>query len=306
MNQLRQLLDSAKNQLGYSTSYNQDGSVRHVTDKAAASVSTFSMRELDMPAFLSGEGLHKVHCPMGAAAGKRSSFSDAVLGGSRVLRAGAKPILVRMAQDAIPVAGEVLAFQKQDTSFAVIEAAKFAFVLDGTQLAASPLPVYREFLETDLIKTYGFRVELTRAEQRQYAEGQLADTVLASMAMGVSRLVDAVLLSAIVSSAPATFTLGGAAAVGVEFGELRALVGTAGTGATIGQDGTLRAAGVPAELTPDTAPSIVGAFNRSAVAIMDDMTLVAERIGRDGDQAITCWINLDAMLPLPGAFFVAA
>ncbi|MGK8941588.1 hypothetical protein ACRS81_12520 [Stutzerimonas stutzeri] len=313
MHALRTLLEDAKHQLGYSASYDQTGAVRHVIPKAAASVQTTSLRELTLPPFMAAsQGLHQVQTPFGTEAGKKTTFSEALLKASRVAQAGAKIIMVQQAAEAVGDLEGELAFKRRAARFDVIEAAKFALVPDADPLAVPPLtgevstsalPIYSAAIDVDTMPSYGFRVSLSRAEQRQYEDGQLADAALVAIAMGVARVADAALLSAVAASTSAAFSLGAAAALGLEFSELRALVGTAGTGAAVSQDGNLRAAGITAELTDQTAATIVGAFNRSAVAVFDDVTLVAERIGMNGDLALTCWVNMQPLLPLPGAFW---
>ncbi|MCY1293302.1 hypothetical protein D9M70_425580 [compost metagenome] len=61
-----------------------------------------------------------------------------------------------------------------------------------------------------------------------------------------------------------------------------------------------------AELTPVTADTIVGSFSRAAVAVHEDIRLVAERTNRQGELILTAWANMQALLPLPGAFFKVA
>jgi len=174
---------------------------------------------------------------------------------------------------------------------------------DGTDLTDSAIQVYRAYADRKTIPAYGVRIPMSRSEQKSYREGELADSVLVSIALGVSRAADAALLGAIKAANPAAFSLAAAAAKGLKFHELRSLVGTAGTGAAVGQDGALRVAGVQAELTPDIDATIVGAFNRSAVAIHEEITLLAERINVQGALVLTCWVHLQALLPKPDSFF---
>ncbi|AYK23076.1 hypothetical protein ACXVSK_13380 [Pseudomonas aeruginosa] len=306
MNELKRLLEDAKRQSAASATYDQTGAVRHIIPKAPASVMSRSLRELSLPPFLANQGLHQVRVPLGTEAGKKSTFSSVLLQASRVSQAGARIILVEDADDAQQVPGGGIALQKRNAGYTLVEAANFALVADGAQVADSTLPVYRDLVDLDTMPAYGFRVALSRAEQRQYEDGELADNALVSIALGIARTADAVLLSAIATSTPANFSLGAAAALGVEFAELRALVGTAGNGAAVGQDGTLRAAGTLAELTPVIAETIVGSFSRAAVAVHEDIRLVAERTNKQGELILTCWMNAQALLPLPGAFWKVA
>ena len=303
MNELRNLIADAQRQHSTSVILDHHGDVRHVLPKAAASVSSLKLRELSLPPFIASQGLNQVRVPVGTEAGKKTTFDKVLLESSRVAQAGARIILVKEADDAIPVPGGGIALQRRNAGYTLIEAANFAVVPDGDELANSTLPIYRDLIDLETIPALGFRVALTRAEQKAYESGQLADSALVSIALGIARAADATLLSAIVAGNPAAFSLGAAAALGVEFAELRALVGTAGTGAIPGQDGTLRAAGVLAELTPTIAETIAGTFNRAAVAVHEDIRLVAERTNTRGELILTCWVNMQALLPLPGAFF---
>ncbi|WP_458370809.1 hypothetical protein [Pseudomonas fluorescens] len=303
MNELLKLFEDAKRQHGASFIYDHAGDVRHVLPKVPASVSSLNLRELSLPPFLASQGLNQVRVPVGTEAGRKTTFSSVLLESSRVSQAGARVILVNEADDAISVPGGGIALQRRNAGYTVIEAADFTLVDDGDDLANSVLPIYRDLIDLETIPALGFRVALTRAEQIAYEGGQLADSALVSIALGIARAADATLLSAIVAGNPAAFSLGAAAALGVEFAELRALVGTAGVGASVGQDGTLRAAGVLAELTPTVAETIAGTFNRAAVAVHEDIRLVAERTNTRGELILTCWVNMQALLPLPGAFF---
>lgn len=303
MNELLKLIEDAKRQMGASVIYDHAGEVRHVMPKVPASVSSLNLRELSLPPFLASQGLNQVRVPVGTEAGKKTTFSSVLLESSRVSQAGARIILVNEADDAIGIPGGGIALQRRNAGYTLIEAANFAVVPDGDELANSSLPIYRDLIDLETIPSLGFRVALSRAEQLAYEGGQLADSALASIALGIARAADTSLLSAIVAGNPAAFSLGAAAALGVEFAELRALVGTAGSGASVGQDGTLRAAGVLAELTPTIAETIAGTFNRAAVAVHEDIRLVAERTNKQGELILTCWVNMQALLPLPGAFF---
>lgn len=311
-NAIANLIEDARHQSAAAAIYDERGDVRHVIAKpAAASVSTLSLRELTLPPFVKGTD---THIPMGIEAGKKITLSAALLTASRVAKAGASIILIENAPDpAQSIPGGGIVWQKRNTGFACIEPADFELVPDADpdaepepltgEVSTGTLAVYRDQIDLDTIPAYGFRVELSRADQKSFEDGVLADNALASIALGIARAADKALLSAIVESTPEAFTLAAAAEAGLEFSELRALVGTDAEGAAVGEDGTLRAAGVLAELTPTIAETVVGSFARSAVAVHEDIRLVAERTNVQGDLILTCWVNLQALLPLPGAFW---
>jgi hypothetical protein len=113
-----------------------------------------------------------------------------------------------------------------------------------------------------------------------------------------------VLLSAIAATTPANFSLALAAAQGLKWGELRAIVGTSANGATVSQDGHLRAGGVPAELTADTASTIIGAFSRAGVAIGESVEVYFERIDSSGLLAVTAWASMLPLVPDASKFWL--
>lgn len=129
--------------------------------------------------------------------------------------------------------------------------------------------------------------------------------VARALALGVARVCDATLLSAIVANTPAPFSLAAAAARGLRFGELSAMSGTTAHGAAIGADGVLRVAGVNAEMTDVVAPSVIGAFGRAAVAVRDDIRVVIKRMSTQGDLEISLFVTIEPLIPTPD-FWVAA
>ena len=89
------------------------------------------------------------------------------------------------------------------------------------------------------------------------------------------------------------------------FDELRGIVGTTGTGATV-ENGVLRVSGIPSELSDQTADTFVGAFDRSAIAVMDEIRVLVERIDVNGKMAVTCWLDAMPLVPDAGFFWSVA
>jgi hypothetical protein len=83
---------------------------------------------------------------------------------------------------------------------------------------------------------------------------------------------------------------------------LRAIVGTDGAGATTDQ-GKLYAGGVPAELTPDSAGSFIGAFGRAAIVTDEEIKIIATRTDASGGLEVTCWLGLQALVPDKSKFW---
>jgi hypothetical protein len=195
--------------------------------------------------------------------------------------------------------------------FETIEATPFALVLDGQQVGVTPFPIKRAAIHIDTdsgLQTntgiYGVRFEFDRVTMKTYPDFE--EQVLLSITQGVARTGDAVLLGAIVAANPGAFSLAAAAAADVRKDELRALVGTAGHGASIDNNGVLRAAGIQAELTPGMAATIVGKFNRSAIMIRSNVELIAERVNVNGSVAFTAWAAFQALLPDTSRFWTVA
>lgn len=312
MNPLAEMLHDGRRALGFFDHIAVGADMPHArTQQAAASMRTLSLSETDVPIPMPVGLGRATYSPAATEAGKVTKLDGALIAASRSMQAGAALISVPL-----PATGagfgvefgtsDVFVMQRREASFDVIEAAPFAVVEDGDDVAALALPISRHLVDMDTIPAFGFRVELSRADQKKYGDGLLSDCALVSIALGLARAADAVLLAAIAASAPASFSLAKASARGVYFAELRALIGTAGTGADVGADGALRAAGVAAELTPDTAGTYVGSFGRSAVAISEDVRLIAERTNVAGDLVLTCWANMQALIDTSAFWSVAA
>src|SRR5690606_32912160 len=124
-----------------------------------------------------------------------------------------------------------------------------------------------------------------------------AAEVGAAIVLGIGRAADEILLSALTAAGLADFSLAAVAAKGLAFSELRAVVGTAANGAAVDDNGVLRAAGVPADLTPEMAGTIVGSFNRTAVAVHEDIRVIFERLNLNGDLTVTAWLNAVPVIP---------
>ncbi|GEM_PF-925122 len=307
---LQALFASARAATGEVGTYGSDGTLRHVHKTRAASVSRYSINDLEMPTF-AAEPFRAVQAglPTGTQAGTRTTVADAVLRGGRGFQAGARLLVVPSAVEPAHASEGLVAWRRENMRFDCIAPAGFAVVDDGEDVPDGMLPIFRAAVDLETIPTMSFRVALSRADQRAYEEGQLADAALASITLGIARAADATLLAAITATGPEAFTLGQAAALGLEFGELRALVGTNGAGGHVAPDGTFRAAftsttsGVLAELTPATTGTVIGAFNRAAVAVHSDLALLAERTNVNGDLTLTAHVSMQALIPMPDAFW---
>jgi hypothetical protein len=96
------------------------------------------------------------------------------------------------------------------------------------------------------------------------------------------------------------------AAQDLQIDDIRAIAGTDGTGVAIGVDGVLRAAGIPAHLTPDMSGTLVGTWNRCVVAIRDDISINFLRVGTAGEMMVTAWASMLPIIAAPHNFWEVA
>lgn len=314
LDQLHALFDSSTRQMGYTEHHRDNGRPSIVTQKTAGTAATFSLRELQTAVRAPADG---PALPVNEhRAGELVPVSAALMERSRVAQAGARIVVVDPAAEARPVGQGtgVLGFQYTKAQFITVDAAPFALVPEPAPevpLSAAPVSRIRVGSNGSTSESFGgpsyaVRFKLGRLQQKDVPADQLLQELLLSITMGLARVADHALLSAIVAATPAAFSLAGAAAAGLEFRQLRALVGTNGAAAAVGQDGTLRAAGIPAELTPAMAPTVVGSFASAGVAVHDSLRIVIERTNAASDSFVTCWADMQALLPDDSFFWVAA
>lgn len=223
---------------------------------------------------------------------------------SSVARAGARILVAQVAPTEVRE-GIQLMFH-QDQLLRSVDPAPFALVADGAAAASSPHPTHDSQFEWTNCPSYAFRTLISRADRRSIGGDGLRAAVMIAILKGLGELADKLMLQAILATTPSTFSLGAAAARFAKFDELRALIGTAGTGAAVGQDGTLRAEGIMAELTGGATDTVIGRFTRTAVAIRPELAVHAHRINNNGDTEITVFCNAQAVVSNAHDFWVAA
>lgn len=252
-------------------------------------------------------------------AGSKVALSAALAERSRVAQAGTRIIPVTLPEP--PSNAPAGAFYERAGAFTLLEPADFQAADDETPAVTQALPFKSEDIDVALMRSYAVRFSISRREQRDIGDAEMSARIMTGVAMGLANLVDRELLAdleaALLADAGGTampaFSLASAASTGLRFEELRALVGTNATGAVVGQDGALRVAGVPAELTAEAPNTFVGAFDRSAVAIIDDLPLLVQRGGGDdagtsskGRITVTAWVDLLPLVPSTDYFWSAA
>jgi len=273
----------------------------------AGSVGVLGLRELvptipgDNPAMVNGPKAYN------RPAGEQETLSATIAQSSRVVQAGCRLIPVQTP----PTDGELS--WRRAGAFNVISGADFVQGDETNPLVGQDLPYTSENIIMDDLEHYGLRLELSRKELNHDFPGEINARIVNAIARGLPELVDRIVLEKLEAemlaanggtSLPA-FSLAAAASKKLRFGELGAIVGTDATGAQY-EDGRLRVSGVPAELTGENANTFIGAFDRCAVAIYDDIRVLVERLNVDGSIAITCWVDAIALAPDAGYFWSAS
>lgn len=294
-----QILGQAAREIGYREHVAVGGEVTGISQRAAATAGFLDLRDMALPPVVNSELVRSGLAVSEVPAGKTVPLAAAIVEKSLIAQAGARIIIV--AERPVETQGDVIAFYRDSGAFVIVEPSLFAAVSDGADAANSDLPFASASIQWDDAPSAAFSTTITRRQQKDFGFNIDAE-LLKSIIAGLSREADRVLLSAIAAAAPNEFSLAAAAARGLEFAELRALVGTAGNGAAV-ENGVIYAYGIQAELTPSISETIVGAFNRAAVAIHPKITVAAERLNVHGDVRVTCFANLLGLVPDSSAFW---
>lgn len=231
---------------------------------------------------------------------------------SVVAQAGASIIISAPRDRAIAINGNktdgLMGFYQDPQLVRNVDPAQFATLADGADATVSAIPTHDATFTWPSVPTAAFRTTITRAQNRALGGGDdLRDALLRSVLMGLGLYADKLLLAAIAAATPAAFTFGAAAAKFLKVDDLRAIIGTTGTGAGYRGDGTFMAnPGIPAEITDATEGTYIGSFGSAAVAIWPELTVQARRLSTAGDLEVTCLVNAQAVLPDAGKFWTAA
>lgn len=291
---LTALFGSARKAPGDIVHFNGNGDVRGTTPRRAAVVSHIDLRSefpaLDLASF-------RDHLPAGTQAGRVTTFDAALLASSAVLQSGVHLILWQ--DEAKPVANSGgLAFETNDVRFDLIKPAVWQHV-DGEDLSGAPPSIISKPVDMTDAHSLGVRVELTRAEQRQFArDDEMASEILCSFALGLGRALDQQFLKSVVRYDPDQFSLAKIAASGFRANDARGIIGRNATGAAIEPaGGNLHVGGIPAEFSDTVAETTVLIGNRHAIAVDSEIRVICERTSIDGGLALTAWASV---LPILG------
>jgi len=236
-------------------------------------------------------------------------LGDAIAANSRAAEAGVVFIVREAPTGAVALgngASDVVMLSVP-TEFRVVKAASFATVADDAEVTVSSgIPVAVAEIGWSSSVAKAVRFEVPRSVSRRITPDLLQAEFIAALALGVARAVDETVCSAILDSAPAAFTLAQVASEDLRFAELRAIVGRNGASASMAHDGKLRVSGVPAEFTADMDETIVGAWNRAAIVIGDEIAIHFDKTKKNGQLSITAWVNMMAVVAEPAKFWTAA
>lgn len=267
---------------------------------------------------IGGDHLPVFEAPTGNQPSEAMTLAESLLIHARTLQAGAC-LLIEPKGRVIETGTGVPALQVVPMGLDVVRPARFEVVTDpdgdldpenpGTAalMPLSAIIADDRIERPDGLKNYAFRVSLTRREQKDRRNGELLAALLHAITLGLAQAADAEILGAILAEDPGVFSLGAAAAKGVRFQELRAIVGTATLpfGPEIGPGegeggGRLFVQSIPAELCAAAVLTVIGSFDRFGLAIGGEMNLLIERTAADGSLTATCWCAMKAVLPDPG------
>lgn len=272
--------------------------------KKPAVLRTLNLKSSFLPSLYNKEG-RLIAAPIGMPAAETIALDAAVIKASRVAQAGAHVIIRDNQLSPIPVGntGDMMMADVVST-FSTIEPAVFANVADDAEVTVTAsLPIHRATMDWSTAQSVAVRFSVPRSTQKQHEQELFSDELMIALALGLGRAADRLLLAAINATTPDAFTLAAAASQGLNVEELRALVGTNAAGAEFRTDGTMVAANIPAKLTGDMAGTLIGAWDRAAIAIGQDVSLLAERTNKNGTLDVTAWATMIPMVPDASKFW---
>ncbi|HIE8960135.1 TPA: hypothetical protein ACXP5Z_002436 [Klebsiella pneumoniae] len=247
--------------------------------------------------------------------GAQTTLNAALATNSLVVAAGANVLRIpgpMTQQPDIDAAGNrrEIRFEEVARHFLVTPAGKFAQVADGDEITLSGVPYLIASYDDATAPAYGIGYQLSRQQLKHtFAD---PDTVLravnSAIEQGIARLADAVLLAHLetnastLADANVATIAAAAAAKGLRWAGLSAVAGTSANGVTLDSTGKLRVAGVAAELTDTITGSVIGAFDRAAVAIDDEIRLTVRRTDNAGVE-IVAWVTASPLVPDASAFW---
>lgn len=297
MTVLEQLIQDALNHQGGHIRTDGNGDITQFIPTQPASV-----RRLSLDDVLTPKG------------GKQTTFNGVIAERSLVALAGAAIVRITENTQVSDLSGDQrkpLTFRQVPGKFVTINPGKFAAVPDGQELTDSGVPYLVASYDSANVPSYGVGFTLSRQQlKHEFPDDTVLRAVNSAIERGIADLADFILLDHLATAGQvltdATFKglAKAAAARGLRWDEIRAIVGGDCTGLEVDGAGILRAFGVRAEITNQTTKTIVGAFNRAAIGIDDELRVTAKRVLNGGVEVLV-WANAMPLVPDATAFWVA-
>lgn len=262
----------------------------------------------------------------GGNVGAIRSLAASIIHASRVARAGAN-VIVCKDSDEVAVQDGGMILVKRPSEFKTVEPMEFgripqtvvgdSFDTTPSGLVDHEAPAVTRVSkgalidwDSDDVIQIAAHIELSRRDLRDSPMSKLSEELAIQITQGLANEADRVLLAALAAKALTPFSLAKAAARGLNIAELRAIVGSGGHGAALSDAGDLRAlvgdterGGVPAEMCPAVEATIMGAWNRAALAILDDVTIIANRTALNGQTKVTIFASMLPLVPDESTFW---
>ena len=205
---------------------------------------------------------------------------------------------------------ETMIIRRHPAEFRLHRPIDFQVADDLNPLVAAPLPITTEGVVRDAMIMRGTQISLPRSVLKSTDKNVLDAEIAQGITGGIIRLVDQVMLErmstdlvAMAATSTLPDVLAALAPTGIRFEELRAIAGSAANGISgVDESGGLRVQGIPGQMTGSHTSTFIGAFDRSAIAILDDIQVIASRMDAAGSLELTVWIHMAPLLPDPGYF----
>lgn len=296
--ELRAALEAANRAIGFTDriAVGMDPDTARRIPRRAAVNARIELRQL-MPAIAESSG---------------RSVEAVASGLSRCIAAGAH-LIILPSSVAVARAGNSIALMEEPGALEVVNPAAFELLTvagDDPEGEIETLsnPIARAAVDRETLSQFAVRVKVSRRAQKLHGLDRITSQLVEAVAMGLGRVFDKELLRVVdaatlveVGTAQAVAT--SAAAAGLRWGDLRAVIGTgAAAGSVAVEHGTLRALGVPGELTADTAKAYVADWRGAGVFVSDAVDLIIDRTSAAGDLVVTAWCGAQGVIADPSRF----
>jgi hypothetical protein len=321
------LMEAAAKSLGYrehaAPGIDPEDGVR-VAKRAAVS-GAISLRTM-LPTLINAEG-RITRAPAGQDAGDRLTMELAAAGFSRAIDAGAA-LVVLPTRAPLVAAGQsgAVILADEPARLITIEAGAFsALTLDPEtgedEVSASALPISVATVDRENLPQHAIRFEISRATIKDRGLADIEAEIVTAITLGLGRALDAEIFRSILAEDPPLASIfpfdstssaarvglnaGAAASAGLRWRDLRAVIGTNGTGATV-DAGALYVGGVPAETSADMAETILGDWRHAGVFVADEIMVTVDRRSAQGDLTVTAFAGAQGVCANVAKFWKAA